>query len=132
MISLLVSSFGYTLEHHFCNHCDEGFETRWFLIPEKPEAEHDCSCEHVELEASCNCDINQSKHTEHFEAKIISTIPQNNTEELIQLVHSIVFTSIDIENTTFWTKEASSALIVPFITRPNPIPINIINCCFLI
>ncbi len=135
MLSLLISTFGFTLEHHFCNHCEEGFETSWFLIPDRPEASHNCSCSHAEMQSACcseQCEIDQSKHVEHYKAEITSIVPPNNTEDFISNLHLIVFSGDFIEISDFWTEKDVKHLLKQLPRPPNLVSINIVNCCFLI
>ncbi len=135
MLSLLISTFGFTLEHHFCNHCEEGFKTTWFLIPEKPRAAHNCSCSLAEMQSSCcseQCEIDQSKHVTHYNAEITSIIPPNNSENLISHISFISFSGAFSEISDFWFEKDIKPLLKQLPRPPNLVSINIVNCCFLI
>lgn len=134
MVILLASTLGFTLEHHFCNHCNKSFETAWFLIPSNNDISHECSCSHDEDEHACcegECEIDQAKHVEHFNAKITSLIPQENQDEIpsIHLFAQDFFLN-QIQNFKQSTFNGTAILIVP--RPPNLLPLNIEHCCFLI
>ncbi len=75
VFSLLAATTGYTIEQHFCTHCQENFETSWFLLPAQTEVEeHACDCDHNDnnQQKSCDasCEIDRSVHIEHVSPDI--------------------------------------------------------------
>jgi hypothetical protein len=129
-----MASFGFTLEHHFCDQCNENYESAWFLFPDNLNDTHDCFCSnHKHNESECNgqCEVDQSKHVEHYTAQIISVSPQDN-ERLIPEIISVslpLFSSVisDIQLQDDWAQELHD---IPF--PPILLSLNIRHCCFLI
>ena len=97
MTALLVSTMGYTIEHHFCNHCERNFETAWFLIPTAEDMDHACDCSHDEAEetdvCTANCKVDRAVHVEHVRAEIQSFLIQNDNSKILNLLSQLLAVS---------------------------------------
>ncbi|MFO7791307.1 MAG: hypothetical protein ACQES1_02195 [Bacteroidota bacterium] len=93
MAILLASTMGYTIERHFCNHCNLHFETTWFLIPGgSEEPAHHCDCEHEHHSGNdkqvCygSCEVDRAVHVEHVRADIKSFLIEKQIFDFIPTV----------------------------------------------
>jgi hypothetical protein len=132
VFSLLVATTGYTIEHHFCNHCQENFETAWFLIPANDEAaDHTCDCEH-EHQKTCNhsCEINRSVHVEHVRPDIHVFIPSNDIHKEISTLIFVVLYPRQGEIMSLDNKPLAFTDILQRPKIPDKLPCYLSNCVF--
>ena len=94
MVTLLVSTMGYTIEHHFCNHCERNFETAWFLIPTVEDMDHACDCSHDEAEetdvCTANCEVDRAVHVEHVRSDIQNFLVQDDNSKILNLHSQLI------------------------------------------
>ncbi|MFW6302068.1 MAG: hypothetical protein ACOC01_00955 [Bacteroidales bacterium] len=133
MAALLVSTMGYTIEHHFCNHCERNFETAWFLVPGAEDNDHNCDCSHEdESEETCLnlCEVDRAVHVEHVQSDIQSFLVKDDGQNTISL-QSI---PLEIPPGLFFTGTNVKHLKVPEFLAENKPPDrdapHILNCVF--
>lgn len=125
MVILLVSTMGYTIERHFCNHCNLSFETAWFLVPGgtgDPAHQHQCDCEHEHHSGKekgvCygSCEVNRAVHVKHVQADINSFLIE---KQIFDLVPTAFYNSNLLTTLGLWNRLQNRNL---YLSNKPPLP----------